>query len=1107
MFNLLHIRKFCLALLLSAIGLTAVVGGEAVSLGRFQVNPNGVIEFEHASLSMVFYGDHWKKSAGQAHNAVKPDAGYPRMEEGNWVLRGTFTVPGGAFATEQVIRPRGDDAIELAITLRSAQPVATDELAMLLFLPTNPWAGQPAVIDAKEIALPQKFDKTELFPRRPYSELQLRGKEKWTIRGGAKMLMQDDRKYNAQSFSARIAFTPDSGALTQASIKLELSCQSYQTRPLSIRNAANFGFADPVAGDGRGGWTDQGPDNDLHMIPAGAQDFGGVKFDIADDRATNGKSCIVLGGKHLAGQPLQVAVAGGKRQDRYLCLLHALGWAPEGHAQTGKVRVVYIDGTDRTFPVVSGENVGNWWYPTVLPRANVAWQTENQRAYVGLYLSAWPLDGRPIERIELINDGSAIWMIAAISTSSEPPPRQIQQPVFQIADADWKPVKVPRSVLPESALDFSFLADAPAGKHGFLTVRNGKFVFEKNPGQPARFYGTNLYFDLCFPDREHAEKLADLLARMGYNSIRFHHFDYNLTVPGDAQRLQPDPEKLDRMDYLFKCLKDRGIYITLDLYTVRGAPLPDGKFSGIQDGKTHIMLRKEARENLKAFTRNLLTHVNPYTGLAWKDDPALVFISLVNEDGLFWIQHQPDSSALVKQKFEEFCRMPEGQLRPGESQNLRKLRFVAGVQRDVYRDLSQFLRDLGVRTPFTDHNNSPQMAITRIRSDYDYVDQHGYWAHPSFVGPVRWKLPIMITRKSSLSLPQDIPAMLAPGRIYGKPFAVTEFNYCSPNPYRAEGGVIFGAFAAFQDWDALYRFGFAGKPAQLDREFATDIFDGIDDPMQSLSDRIATLLFLRGDVTAARQGIAFEVPDGEYLLNPAGEANPYPDACALLGWVTGVGSVTGGDPLPDGVRLSFAVNALSKPDRMAADLGKAGLMGQGVFDLSQGRFRSSTGQLELNRSEGRFRVVTPRTEAVILCDKGDWRGDFLRVANRGNFACVAASSLDSGPLADSGRILLFHLTDFSNTMLKYKDTSKSIIESWGQLPHLARRGVATIGLRPGTGGSFQVYALDMDGRRLGEVKTGTAPDGELTFVADTFLFEQPCFVYEIIRSPSKPQAQ
>jgi len=75
------------------------------------------------------------------------------------------------------------------------------------------------------------------------------------------------------------------------------------------------------------------------------------------------------------------------------------------------------------------------------------------------------------------------------------------------------------------------------------------------------------------------------------------------------------------------------------------------------------------------------------------------------------------------------------------------------------------------------------------------------------------------------------------------------------------------------------------------------------------------------------------------------------------------------------------------------------------------------------------------------------------------------------------------------------------------LPHLARRGVATIGLRPGAGGPFQVYALDMDGRRLGEVKTQTEPDGEVTFVADTFLFEQPCFVYEIIRSPSEPQAQ
>ena len=37
----------------------------------------------------------------------------------------------------------------------------------------------------------------------------------------------------------------------------------------------------------------------------------------------------------------------------------------------------------------------------------------------------------------------------------------------------------------------------------------------------------------------------------------------------------------------------------------------------------------------KAFAKNLMTHVNPYTGRAYKDEPALPLISLINEGGLF----------------------------------------------------------------------------------------------------------------------------------------------------------------------------------------------------------------------------------------------------------------------------------------------------------------------------------------------------------------------------------------------------------------------------------------------------------------------------------------
>ena len=50
---------------------------------------------------------------------------------------------------------------------------------------------------------------------------------------------------------------------------------------LDLSKAANRSLADDVAGDGRGGWADQGPDMDMRRLPTGDQMIGGVPFRVA----------------------------------------------------------------------------------------------------------------------------------------------------------------------------------------------------------------------------------------------------------------------------------------------------------------------------------------------------------------------------------------------------------------------------------------------------------------------------------------------------------------------------------------------------------------------------------------------------------------------------------------------------------------------------------------------------------------------------------------------------------------------------------------------------------------------------------------------------------
>ncbi|MEI3001696.1 MAG: hypothetical protein V8T86_12505 [Victivallis sp.] len=68
-----------------------------------------------------------------------------------------------------------------------------------------------------------------------------------------------------------------------------------------------------------------------------------------------------------------------------LYLLHASAWTPQPRLPVGKIIAVYADGTKREFPVLSGQDCGNWWQPAPLSNAAVAWTGENAESFVGLY--------------------------------------------------------------------------------------------------------------------------------------------------------------------------------------------------------------------------------------------------------------------------------------------------------------------------------------------------------------------------------------------------------------------------------------------------------------------------------------------------------------------------------------------------------------------------------------------------------------------------------------------------------------------------------------------------------------------------------------------------
>ena len=193
----------------------------------------------------------------------------------------------------------------------------------------------------------------------------------------------------------------------------------------------------------------------------------------------------------------------------------------------------------------------------------------------------------------------------------------------------------------DNASSVAHLLDAPAGKHGFVRVVGHEFVTDAGP---IRFNGTNLTGPANFPEHDVADRLAARFARLGINCVRLHFMDtwYKNFMDTRRQCILDDdaktqrklsPAQLDKLDYLIAAFKKRGIYVNMNLHVGRTLDARDGVPAGSPwANKTVGQFYPRCIELQKEYARDLLTHVNKYTGNAYTDEPAVAMIEISNED-------------------------------------------------------------------------------------------------------------------------------------------------------------------------------------------------------------------------------------------------------------------------------------------------------------------------------------------------------------------------------------------------------------------------------------------------------------------------------------------
>lgn len=1067
-------------------GMIAILLGIFFPVLAAELKSEGEILMEGIRFQVRFFTKEWK---GYFPKAWKYEHGNSGKENETMFCR--ISIPGHPDGTLILSRQRNERKTDRFFLktdfLREAE---LNEIALCAELPVARYRGAFLMADGKKIVFPETFQGksgTTLFSG-TVRELIVPGElGAAVLRGPLKILVQDSRRYGKEYFFLRIAFDGGRGRVRHSELAFELREKKYQFTSLDLRSIVNMGFADSYADDGRGGWTDQGPESDLHEISPGRQRFQGVVFDIIDPKKNQGKSCLMLAGRQRPMFP-EKALCPVPRdlQANYLYLLHATAWTENN--LVGTVRVEYEDGTVSEIPVVGNRDVGNWKEPLNLPSSDVVWRVGEGRASAGLYQTCFPLKRKKIRTVEFLSDRNSVWGIVAASFSDACILRKRDVPLFIGRGSDRIRMEDCGDVESGSVLDFSRFLDAPAGKYGPVRIRNSRFVFRDRPGRPVRFYGTNLCSDTTVPDKKWAEIIAERIARLGFNIVRLHHHD-KLITNWRKNTTELDSGMLDRMDYLVYCLKQRGIYLTTDFFAARSEFMPageipgyPGKFLSLADYKALFYISDAVFENWKAFCRNWIRHINPYTGLSMKDDPAYVAFVLVNEGNLNDVQRYASGRNVreyFQKCFQEWMKHHHpGEKAAAENSDPRFTRFLLELYRRRYAQMVEFIRSEGIQAPLTDQNMRSSPALTLMRGSYDFVDNHCYWTRIRFLGKGWGALPSLDLRPHSLLKEYaKLPGDLFASRIFGNPFTVTEFDSSLPNEFRVEAPPVTAAYAALQDWSMLCQFAYSHRMARIRNPNDTaNYFDLVNDPLKRLANQLAARLFLDGGVEAASPAFAIVVPGIEGLSFQ----NTYPGELVRLGLIARLGSVTGTPgKLPQGCRALLTVGGKrfsglplpqyplkdSAPDLLET-LKRDGLLPENSFSEKNGVYRSATGQIELNAKQETFKLVSPFCELLILPEGTDGTSGNMTVRNRKGRALFALLSIDGQKIGDSRHLLLFHLTSALPSMMKFSDSKKNRLDAWGQAPWLATKGEAVLRLNLPGAETWRIYSLTAAGKRV-----------------------------------------
>ena len=888
--------------------------------------------------------------------------------------------------------------------------------------------------------------------------------------------------------------------------------------PLNLSKLANMGLSDKTSSDGKGGWSDQGPDNDASNFKYHKDNlYAGIPFRLIKPDENGGKAVLSMkSAKFPAGLESAELKSAYPVNCSYLYILHTVCHGAPGNA--GFIEVTGKDGASQTIPVELGRDVSDWWNPKRSANACPAAQWQNASGgTVGIYASKFRLDPgiSPVVSVKFRGiNGVPVWIIlgATLSENNYEFPDIVQ--VTTKANDRWKAMPtVPPYVLSGSALDRSQLTENIDITERVITNKNGQLALSGKPEIPVRFLcvadSYHTIFGL-FKSKKDIEDYTRQLRMQGYNMARLHYFD-DMLMKDAKKPLEFNQDVLDRFDYYVFCMKKNGIYLNLDAMCSPCGYEPGYAWAKDKYGRDYgfdIYFLEKSRENWRQGVRQLLTHINPYTGTALVDDPVLAIVNGKNEQEFAMMEWKYPANAqymipswreFIKRRYksldaynnawklnikswEEVPLFTAEESRERGTKGTDVVLYKSELEGNQYKWYVDELRKIGYTGIVTNYDMGQSLRYIALRKDFQAVGIHSYHAHPSSSGLKEET----IDQSSAIANSNAMFRGINSTRLSGKALLTTEYGVVFWNKYRYEEAFTMGAYSAFQDHSALtvHSQTVSIRPEQIIKPFGCTA-----DPVIHASEFLTAYLFRRGDVAPAKVKVRLDLDSKAMFANGSfNEGIHYGQSrlCLLTGASCAVDpdfpvqknelslSTAGGSTIMTRPGYTMVVDQPGAPfdiDKLMTEFKKQGLVPENNRTSAVNEiFENSNNEIYLDARKHFMSVNTPKLQGI--CSEAGQAPVALKdltvsdLSVRGN---VAAVSIDDKALADSKRIVLVYATNALNSDMVFLSEDMRVLKDFGKAPILVECGSFSFKLNNRNAAKLKLYALNTDGSRRFEI--------------------------------------